>query len=37
MVSVVKEIIENKDSDSNSDAEEWEKLTKDSVERAYMS
>ena len=37
MVAVVKEIMETKgDSDSDSDAEEWKKLTKNTVERAYV-
>ena len=37
VVAVVKEIMEHKDDDSeDSDAEEWKKLTKDSVERAYV-
>ena len=34
VVAVVKEVMENSDSDS--DSEEWKKLTKDSIERAYV-
>ena len=36
MVSVVKEIMESKEDSDESDIEEWKKLTKDSVERAYV-
>ena len=38
MVSVVKEIMDNKDNnfDSSDDEESWKKLTKNSIERAYV-
>ena len=36
MVAVVKEVMDTNDSDSDSDCDEWKKLTKNTEERAYV-